>query len=355
MAQNNNDFLTDNIETTTAALRHYQIALGLFAHHLTVPEGQFWITFPALWLLIRHEQAYGDDPRDFKAHLRGVRDIIDNHGRQIFDRPMDGSNYSPSLGCVPPQILDRIALWTIHYDAKASTFALDGGIIDLINRKYPGGVEGILDNAKGALKAAWGAMYPTSEEVWDMKTEQFWSLDHEIHMARYKLSKFENQTAALTPGDLLGFGREVKQLEKKFAHLVPLALSKPIEEGSSVAYICTGVANLFALVARYDRLAYEIQSPAVPLLLQVCAKLHGYEPGFLWHIAWPLFVAVFETDDVIYQNWILDRFRELEKSGKNIQRARALLEAMVAKQRTIQTQTRYADWICDDRFEKFSL
>jgi hypothetical protein len=61
---------------------------------------------------------------------------------------------------------------------------------------------------------------------------------------------------------------------------------------------CVIVAEFFAIVVRHDRLAYDIQWSSLSKLLQTCATLYEYEgPNFLQHVAWPMFVAGFETEE----------------------------------------------------------
>ena len=49
-------------------------------------------------------------------------------------------------------------------------------------------------------------------------------------------------------------------------------------------------------------------------------------------IAWPLFIASLESDDVVHKEWALSRFKSLGKHGPNYRRAFKVLEAAIAEQ-----------------------
>jgi hypothetical protein len=203
---------------STAALQHYQDALALFIWHLRHPDVQSWVTFPALWLFILYEQAYGDDPRVLQAHLRGLCDMIRCDGSSILSLSKDTTTANTrgeaqnSPG-VSREFLNRMALWTVHYDARASTFGLDGGIIDLLDEKYPGSIAAMCEASKDALRVAWGAEYPAAEDVWDSQLDLLWTLDHRSTMLRFKLSVLERADGGDNSSALRQFGAELKALE----------------------------------------------------------------------------------------------------------------------------------------------
>ncbi|KAJ5628211.1 hypothetical protein N7490_010439 [Penicillium lividum] len=359
--------MAENHETDliTAALEHHQEALNLFISHLATPNAHSWVTFPALWFFITYEQTYGEDPRVMEAHLRGVRDVIASHGRTILASSLidDGSSSggSEERFRVPPKMINRIALWTIHQDAKASTFGLGGSMIDLLNEKYPDSIDRIFEDSSTALQDAWGLMYPAVEDLWDRQAHEMFRLVHENTMLRYKLAKiekedYEDDEKERTSRKIMQFGRDLKLLEKKFLPFMEPALSRRIERSPLLSNMCVIVAEFLALVVQYERLAYDVQSLSLPKLLQVCASLYEYEgPNFLRHVAWALLVAGFETEDSVYQSWIIERFAQLQKSGNNMRQAMILLQAVFLEKRTSTEPIRYSEWLRDDRFKKFSI
>ncbi|KAL2817549.1 hypothetical protein BJX63DRAFT_101994 [Aspergillus granulosus] len=345
-------------DTTTAALEHYQGALSLFIWHLRHPAVQSWVTFPALWLFILYEQTYGDDPRVLQAHLRGLHDMIRSDGSSILSLSVDTSRAEEpySRYRVPREFLNRMALWTVHYDARASTFGLDGGIIDLLNERYPGSITAMCETSKDGLRVAWGPEYPAAEDLWDAQIDPLWSLDHRSVMLRFKLSRLEHAGEDVDPSAMRGLGYELKALETEFSPFISLASSRALERSTRLSNTCAAVANFFALVVLYDRLMYDIQSPVVSSILPVIASLHEYEgDSYLWHVAWALFVVAFETNDPIHQAWILERFTHMQKNGRNMGRARSLLESLFLEKRKSGGRVRYSDWIRDGRFPHFMI
>ncbi|KAJ5930354.1 hypothetical protein N7466_005847 [Penicillium verhagenii] len=351
----------EDIGLITAALHHHQEGLNLFIRHLATPDAYSWVTFPSLWLFILYEQMYGKDPKVMQAHLRGVRDVIASHGRSVIafstERNPDSLSDEPKDRYrVPPQIINQITLWTIHQDAKASTFGLGGSMIDLLNEEYPDLIQQISEDSSNALRDAWGLMYPAAEELWDIQAGEMSKLVHETTMLRYKLTKIENGDSTQNPRNMIQLGRELKLLEKKFSPFIKTVFSPRKERNSMVSNMCVIVAEFLALVVLHDRLAYDIQSSRLSNLLQACAILYECEgPNFLRHVAWAMFVAGFETDDIIHESWIIDRFAQLQRSGNNIRRAMTLLQTVFLEKRTSIRHISYSEWLQDDRFEKFTI
>jgi hypothetical protein len=95
-----------------------------------------------------------------------------------------------------------------------STFGLGGGIIDLLNEKYPHLIGQICEDSTTALRDAWGLVYPPDEDLWDLQVEPLSKLAHENAMLRYKLAKIECGGATQGSRDILQFGHELHVLEK---------------------------------------------------------------------------------------------------------------------------------------------
>lgn len=49
-------------------------------------------------------------------------------------------------------------------------------------------------------------------------------------------------------------------------------------------------------------------------------------------VAWPLFIAALETDDLLHRDWVLDRFAAISKYGKNFERAHRFLIEVIPMQ-----------------------
>ncbi|KAJ5647773.1 hypothetical protein N7490_004145 [Penicillium lividum] len=353
--------MENEIELLTVAMEHYQKALSLFIEHLSAPHVTGWITFPALWLFIVYEQTYGDDPNVLQTHLRGVRDILITHGAEILPGSLHyeekAGQDAPPKYWVQPQMIDRMALWTIHHDAKASTFGLGANIVSLLDEQYPGAIARICQTSANALHDAWGSEYPVQEEIWDVQTEVLFVFAHESAMLRYELSNIERESDHIDPYNLLLFSRKLKELQERASDIITTALSRRVQRSHLLSNKCITAADILALVIRHDRLLYENRlSSIVSQVLQICHSIHEYEgDGYLWRAAWPMFVAAFETKDPIHQGWILERFAALSAGGQNMRRAHDLLKAMFMDMRTSTGSADYLAWIRDERYPRFVI
>lgn len=210
------DMATDqDTKLLMASSEHHQKALAMFIEHLNAPESQGWLTFPSLWLFIHYEQQYGDNPRVLQKHLEGVRDVIASHWPAILPRSIGNlttTNVARDIQ-IPPQMIDRLALWTIYHDAHASTFGFGGNLIGLLNAKYPGSIERITKSSNTALESAWGPDYPVEEELWDLRLRPVETFMHELNLLRYELSKVEEVIGPLAARMQVDFGRDLKRIE----------------------------------------------------------------------------------------------------------------------------------------------
>jgi hypothetical protein len=116
-------------------------------------------------------------------------------------------------------------------------------------------------------------------------------------------------------------------------------------------------ALFFATVLYYERKVYKVRPVvAISKTLQACAKLHEYEgSGYMWRVAWPMFIAALETDDMIYHKWVIDRFDSLQKRGENMRRAKVLLESVCKEQRITGQQVDFLSQIKSGKFEGFVI
>jgi hypothetical protein len=88
--------------------------------------------------------------------------------------------------------------------------------------------------------------------------------------------------------------------------------------------------------------------------MRACGLLFRYEgKDYMWRVAWPMFVVGVETDDLIYQSWIMERFSALSRSGENMQRAKALLERLFLEKQTNQEPIDYLAWTREGSLKGF--
>jgi hypothetical protein len=139
--------------------------------------------------------------------------------------------------------------------------------------------------------------------------------------------------------------------------VINTAMSHPAKKNTIASNMCFAAATYYALVVQYERLVFEDgPSVAVTKTLQACAKLYEYEGiGYLWRVAWPMFLAGLETDDLIHKSWVLERFVSLSEQGENMRRAKVLLEAAFLEQRSSGKRTDYLSMVRSGKFQGFVI
>jgi hypothetical protein len=136
-------------------------------------------------------------------------------------------------------------------------------------------------------------------------------------------------------------------------------LSHEIEEEKSTIrsndYI--GAASYYALVIVYERKLWKTRPLiAISKTLQACASLCEREDiRYMWRVAWPMFIAGLETDDLIYQDWVLEMFTAMQHLGENLRRAKVLLEIVCREQRRTGKQVDYLSRIKTGEFQGFVI
>lgn len=120
---------------------------------------------------------------------------------------------------------------------------------------------------------------------------------------------------------------------------------------------CIPAAHFYANVALYERRLYgTTPSYAISKIMQCCAKLsEATRSEYLSRVQWPMFIAAMETDDMVYQAWILDRFIAMQRCGENLRRATVFIKAVLAEQRQTGIRVNYMSWLRDGPFQKFVL
>jgi hypothetical protein len=139
--------------------------------------------------------------------------------------------------------------------------------------------------------------------------------------------------------------------------LLQASLSYGVERSTIQSNNYVGAALYYALVITYERKVWKTR-PAIAIskALQACANLYEREGvGYLWRIAWPMFVAGLETDDLIYQNWVIERFAAMQDLGENLRRAKLVLEMVCLEQRRAGVQIDYLSRIRSGEFHGFVI
>lgn len=72
-------------------------------------------------------------------------------------------------------------------------------------------------------------------------------------------------------------------------------------------------------------------------------------------IAWPLFMAALETDDLAHQDWVSLLFARLRHQGENYRRAEQALLLLLADPRTRKARVNSLDYFQSDTLERFII
>ena len=118
-----------------------------------------------------------------------------------------------------------------------------------------------------------------------------------------------------------------------------------------------GAALYYAVTVMYEKRVWKTRpSLAVSNTLQACANLYEHEgTGYLWRVAWPMFVAGLETDDLIYQTWVIERFTSMQDLGENLRRAKHVLETVCLEQRRTGHRIDYLSRIRSGEIQGFVI
>ncbi len=139
--------------------------------------------------------------------------------------------------------------------------------------------------------------------------------------------------------------------------MLQASLSYNIERSTIQSNNYVGAALYYALVIVYERKVWKTRpSTAISNTLQACANLYEHESvGYLWRVAWPMFVAGLETDDLIHQTWVMERFTSMQDLGENLRRAKLALESICSEQRRTGQHMDYLSRIKSGEFQGFVI
>jgi Protein of unknown function (DUF3468). len=72
-------------------------------------------------------------------------------------------------------------------------------------------------------------------------------------------------------------------------------------------------------------------------------------------IAWPLFMAAIETDDLAHQDWVSRRFSHLRHQGENYRRAEKALLFIISKQQIRKARVGLVSEFQSGKLERFMI
>lgn len=194
----------------------------------------------------------------------------------------------------------------------------------------------------------WGASYPQDQILEDLETAPLLHLQAETGQLRYLISQL--------PADLISdegpqsplvqIEHAIMDMRKRYSEYLEGAfhLVFPGNEHQRrfvmnlrcIVPLFLGVVLCLQRVTNLSDLLNDDQREAIQDIMQlVCKTLIDEGETSMARIAWPLFVTALESDDLVYQSWILERFNCLQTRGENYRRAReAIVVALEERKRT---------------------
>lgn len=354
------------------SLVHYSSALRLLSDGLASVDNTKHLDslLTALWLMLLYEQQFGDSAcKAYSSHLQGVASLIQLRVGRLLELPGCAKNSSQSSltgarNTRPGDIqismyAARMLVWIALLDAAAASSGVGGHVnaamFSLLLSAPGDEVKSGHDPVKAfsalhrytnpLYRNLWGDAYPQSELLDDVENRNIYSLLGQCAILRFMIAQLAtlyrrcSEEAAIKSKVIEASIVEVGEL---FRDLIDVAneLSMTTDNAHRL------VANIRAIVPFYHAVVLDFmrvsafneplgerQRSALKCIMNLAYQSykHGGDEA-LARVAWPLFLAVLETDDMLHRDWILDRFKALGKYGKNYERAYRFLVDSVPRQ-----------------------
>ncbi|RDW82473.1 hypothetical protein BP6252_03585 [Coleophoma cylindrospora] len=380
-----------------ASLDHYNQAVNMMTKAVegNADEMDMAVVLAALWLMILYEQKFGDsDGRGLAQHLKGTASILRQKCRSLANMPTRSQalvttrNSDDSVTEAVPSdeenkvstfFIARMIVWISALDAGAASYGIGGhvnsSVVELsksyadLERELPlDWSSAIHQYSRPLFRSMWGKEYPSSEILDDLQNQEVYHLLGECCQLRYMVARL----AALYPKDgtlardrTLSVSRALDQVGQCFAELIDTSKYLKCQDRPGerlVSNILTIVPHYHAVVLDFFRLT----RPGQPLNHKQDAALKGITTlafqayqnegdRAMFRIAWPLFIAGIETDDLVHREWILTRFRSLGRYGKNYRRAFKLLHAVIAQSEELGRSVDVLQLIEEGSYERFAI
>lgn len=346
------------------SLQHYSSAIQLMAHAIS-PEirlGNLDPIYTTLWMMLLYEQQFGDSHcTAYIHHLEGVSSLLQHHFHRL---PTTASVDSDSTAnaIVHPTLSvysARILIWIALLDAAAASSGIGGqvnaAILKIVGRSKPSYTAPFVDSltvltnlhrCSGPLHT-WGDRYPLIELLNHIQNQDIYSLLAACVQLRFMTA----QLITLHLNDPVGASEEVAKVGEcincvgeNFEQFIGEAHKLTVETDNSnslAANIRVIVPTYYAVVLDFLRItrfnlplsARQYQALTTIMNLAFQNHRHGGDEATA-KLAWPLFIAALETDDLLHREWILERLQACSKYGKSFERAYCFLrETLPIQQR----------------------
>ncbi|KZM27980.1 uncharacterized protein EKO05_0007293 [Ascochyta rabiei] len=354
---------------------HYALALRLMADAIA-PSSKLTKDLDAilttLWLMLLYEQQFGDERcRAYLSHLQGVSSLLQSQSGHLLQLPshkfgiQEQSTVSvhteDSTNDAKISIYSaRVLIWIVLLDSAAATSGVGGHVNEAIINMLLSNPTDSHMRSKDPIKAvarlyhysnslyrlAWGDAYPQAELVDDVENRNVYALLGHCAYLRFLTA----QLATLYRNDPESAAEQAYEVEYSiddvgdvFRELMEVAHElSPATDNSHrlVANMRAIVPMYYAIILDFKRLVAsgksmdEKQRYALQEIMNLCFQDHthgGDKPNL--RLAWPLFMAALETQDLLHQKFVLERFEVFRLYGKNYERAHRFLVTVIDMQR----------------------
>lgn len=355
------------------SVMHYSSALRMLSDSLALNDNAKDLDslLTALWLMLLYEQQFGDaECKAYTSHLQGVASLVQLRGGKLLELPGDMMAPQKSLTTIEthkeqPQIsiyAARMLVWIALLDAGAASIGIGGqvnaAIFSLLLSNPGDGLTPRQDPVKAfsalhrysnpLYRVSWGDAYPQSELLDDVENRNIYALLGQCAILRFMIAQLatlcrSSSNEASAKAAIIW--NSLREVSDRFRELIDVADELSITTDNSHRL----VANIRAIVPIYHAVVLDLmrvtafndplsgrQRSALKSIMNLAYQSykHGGDEA-LARVAWPLFLAVLETDDMLHRDWILDRFMALGKYGRNYERAYRFLVDTIPRQQQV--------------------
>lgn len=338
-----------------------------------------------LWLMIVYEQKYGDgDGIGLSSHLKGAASVLQAQCwclENLSVNTDEGYLYRTKESTAPNNgtsaFAARMIVWLSFIDASAASCGLGGQINSSLGKllradgdyEWPlKGFSAIHRHSTSLYRNIWGEEYPESEMLEDLENRQLFYLYGECGQLRYMVGKLEslylkNEHDASRHESSVAYALSI--VRGKYLELLEVAsmlTARPTDSRKFVANIRFVVPYYHASVVHFHRITKaskplgEVQKSALREIVKLAFEAYkDAGDSAMLRISWPLFIAALETDDSVHREWIMVRFRDLQKHGKNYGRAFKVLDSVVKEQNESGRRVSVLRLLASGKFENFVI
>ncbi|KAJ3549023.1 hypothetical protein NM208_g723 [Fusarium decemcellulare] len=320
----------------------------------------------ALYLMLLYEQKYGDEKcSGVTNHLNGASLILQHQCREKL--PLDvqpGALVSThnaqqyNTNTTISVYSARLLVWIALLDGAAASCGVGGQLNGTLHKLMSQNTsdDGLstptqpLQNfdklhrfSNSLYRTTWGEDYPQTELLDDVENRSVYSLLGVCTQLRFMIA----QLAKLYASDPSESNKRAAVVEMsiqdvgfKYTELMEVAAELSLTTDNShrlVANIRGIVPHYYAVVLDFYRLTRTDpdvrQTYALRQIMNLAfqAYKHGGDEAMM-RLAWPLYMVVLETDDLLHREWALERMSAISKFGKNFERAHKFLLGVVEMQ-----------------------